>query len=67
MTFFSLALLAISVAQRDWLAAFFASPVTVIPLGDHSYVTIQWLLGNIVLGLLSLRLAFLWRSAERPG
>lgn len=62
MTFGSLALLAISAAQGDWLGAFFESPVTVIRLNDKTEVTIQWFLGNIVLTLLALRLAYLWRS-----
>jgi hypothetical protein len=63
MTFASLALLAISAAQGDWLAAYFESPVTVIRLNDKT-VTIEWFVGNIILTLLALRLAYLWRVTD---
>jgi uncharacterized protein YcbX len=64
MTFVSLALLAISATQADWLAVFFGSPVTVIPVNDEAYVAIRWNLGNTVLVLLSLGLAYLWLSSD---
>jgi hypothetical protein len=66
MTFASLALLAISTARGDWLGAFFESPKTVIRLNDETDVTIRWFVGNVVLTLLALRLAYLWRSTGKP-
>ena len=64
MTFGSLALLAIGAAQGDWLEAFLELAVTVIHLNEKMDLTIQWFLGNIVLTLLALRLAYLWRSTD---
>lgn len=64
MTFVSLALLAISITQRDWLGELLGSPVSVIPVNQATYATIQWNLGNTILTLLSIGLASLWLSSD---
>lgn len=65
MTLVCVALLAISVTQKDWVGELFGSPVWGVPVNENTYVTLQLNWANSILALLSLGLANLWFSTEK--
>ena len=67
MAIFSLALLAINSTQKDRLGEFFGAPKSVLPLMENSYLVLRWNVGNTLLVLVFLGLAYLWFTSKDPG
>lgn len=60
-------LLAINSTQKDWLGEFFGAPKSVLPVMENSYLVLRWNVGNTLLVLALLGLAYLWFTSKDPG